>query len=82
MSKENKDHDNFQDLTAGSALGEVATSTASAAISTVKKTVAGPESESRKWRRSFESYAKEVNGQLYVYQRPFGLLTTPVGFHA
>jgi solute carrier family 25 aspartate/glutamate transporter 12/13 len=55
-----------QDLTASSSLGEVATSTASAALSTVKKTVAGPESESRKWKRTFESHAKEVNGQLWV----------------
>ena len=54
----------LQEMTASSTLGDVATTTASAALSTVKKTVAGPESESRRWRRAFESHAKEVDGQL------------------
>jgi hypothetical protein len=53
-----------RDFAASSPLGDVATSTASAAFSSVKKTVTGPESESRKWRRIFESHAKEINGQL------------------
>jgi hypothetical protein len=52
-------------LMAGPSLGEVATSSASAALSSVKQAVvAGPESESRRWRRAFESKAKEVNGEL------------------
>lgn len=52
-------------LMAGSSLGEAATSSASAALSSVKQAVgSGPESESRRWRRAFESKAKEVNGQL------------------
>lgn len=69
--KQSDDTGFTEQLTAGSALGEVATSTASAALSSVKKTVAGPESESRKWRRSFENHAKEVNGQLYLDRDSF-----------
>lgn len=48
----------------GSSLKAAASSKATAALSTVKSTVAGPESEMRRWRRTFESNAKEVNGEL------------------
>jgi solute carrier family 25 aspartate/glutamate transporter 12/13 len=50
-------------LTANSTLGDAATATASAAISSVKNTVASPESESRRWRKTFDTHAKEVNGE-------------------
>ena len=63
MSKnaEESQNDDHVVLTAGPTLG--AASTASAALSSVKKTVAGPESEARRWRRIFDSNAVEDNGE-------------------
>lgn len=58
--------DDGHTLAASSTLGEAATATASAAISSVKKTVASPESESRRWRKIFDAYAKEINGERSV----------------
>jgi hypothetical protein len=66
MSKDARDSaldEQDQVLMAGSSIGEAATSTASAAISTVKKTVVGPESEGKRWRRAFDSNAMVVNGE-------------------
>ncbi|PVG00928.1 putative mitochondrial carrier protein ARALAR1 [Serendipita vermifera] len=69
MSKDARDSpldEQDQVLMAGSSIGDAATSTASAAISTVKKTVVGPESEGRRWRRAFDTHAKAVNGETYL----------------
>lgn len=51
-------------LVASPSIGDAATSTASAAISTVKKSVTSPESEQRRWKRAFENNAKDINGEL------------------
>ncbi|CCA67158.1 probable mitochondrial carrier protein ARALAR1 [Serendipita indica DSM 11827] len=62
--------DDYVVLTAGPTLGDAA-STATAALSSVKKTVAGPESEGRRWRRIFDSNAVEVNGERYLNREAF-----------
>lgn len=60
----NSEQEQEQLLMGASSLGEAATSTASAALQTVKKTVTGPESEAKRWKKAFETKAKEVNGEL------------------
>ncbi|KAG8811680.1 mitochondrial aspartate-glutamate transporter agc1, partial [Serendipita sp. 401] len=57
-------------LNAGSSLGE-------AALSSVRRTVAGPESEIRKWRRLFDANAIEVNGERYLDKDSFITAVAP-----
>ena len=40
------------------------TKTISAAVSAVKQTVASPETEYRRWRKTFDAFATEINGEL------------------
>jgi len=42
--------------------------TVSAAVSAVKQTVASPETEYRRWRKTFDAFATELDGELFVYQ--------------
>lgn len=42
------------------------TSLTAAALKTVRTAVAVPESELKRWRRTFDAYAKDVNGEKYV----------------
>jgi soluble cytochrome b562 len=44
------------------------TKTISAAVSAVKQTVAPPETEYRRWRKTFDAFATEIDGEPYVYQ--------------
>lgn len=47
--------------------------TISAAVSAVKQTVASPEAEYRRWRKTFDAFAAEVGGEPYVYHSHWNL---------
>ncbi len=60
------------------------TKTISAAVSAVKQTVASPETEYRRWRKTFNAFATEIDGELFVYQshwNPNYLLFYPCDAH-
>ena len=40
--------------------------TISAAVSAVKQTIASPETEYRRWRKTFDAFATELDGELFV----------------
>lgn len=58
LGKIHADHSNQPISTAGP------TKTISAAVSAVKQTVASPETEYRRWRKTFDAFATEINGEL------------------
>lgn len=44
------------------------TKTISAAVSAVKQSIASPETEYRRWRKTFDAFATEIDGELFVYR--------------
>jgi solute carrier family 25 aspartate/glutamate transporter 12/13 len=42
------------------------TSAAASAVSSVRQALAAPQSETTRWRKTFDTYAKEVNGEKCV----------------
>jgi len=58
LSKIHPDDSNQSASTAGP------TKTISAAVSAVKQTVASPETEYRRWRKTFDAFATELDGEL------------------
>ena len=62
VGKIHADYTNEPPSTAGPA------KTISAAVSAVKQTVASPETEYRRWRKTFDAFATEIGGELFVYQ--------------
>lgn len=60
LGKIHADHTNQSPSTAGPA------KTISAAVSAVKQTVASPETEYRRWRKTFDAFSTEIDGELFV----------------
>ena len=58
LGKIHADHPNQPVSTASPA------KTISAAVSAVKQTVASPETEYRRWRKTFDAFATEIDGEL------------------
>jgi len=67
LDKIHADHTNQPVSTTGPA------KSISAAVSAVKQTVASPETEYRRWRKTFDAFATEIDGEMSVYHSHWSL---------